>query len=96
MALSVSSEHAFSAASITISKRRNALKADIVEALQILRSLISTDMIFCEPDVTAAWELENKVEEDDGNPLWVDVDDSDDEGVTLHHICTSLGVSIHS
>ncbi|KAJ3495089.1 hypothetical protein NMY22_g19981 [Coprinellus aureogranulatus] len=33
MALSVSSERAFSAAGITISKRRNALKADIVEAL---------------------------------------------------------------
>ncbi|PCH40503.1 hypothetical protein WOLCODRAFT_57295, partial [Wolfiporia cocos MD-104 SS10] len=37
MASSVSSERAFSSAGITISKRRNHLKADIVEALQLLK-----------------------------------------------------------
>ena len=40
MASSVASERAFSAAGITISKRRNRLDADIVEALQCLKSLI--------------------------------------------------------
>ncbi|KDQ11838.1 hypothetical protein BOTBODRAFT_86947, partial [Botryobasidium botryosum FD-172 SS1] len=34
MCSSVSSERSFSAASITITKRRNRLKGDIVEALQ--------------------------------------------------------------
>lgn len=77
MASSVSSERAFSAAGITISKRRNALKADIVEALQVLKSLISTDMIFREPDTTLDWEFANEYEEDDHDPLWEDVDDSD-------------------
>ena len=43
MASSVSSERAFSSAGITISKRRNRLKADIVEALQVLKCLIRRD-----------------------------------------------------
>ena len=38
MASSVSSERAFSSAGITITKRRNRLKADVVEALQILKA----------------------------------------------------------
>lgn len=73
MASSVSSERAFSAAGITISKRRNSLKADIVEALQVLRSLINSDLIFREPDRTPTWEFENDVEEDDGDAEWEDV-----------------------
>ncbi|KIJ09186.1 hypothetical protein PAXINDRAFT_25600, partial [Paxillus involutus ATCC 200175] len=36
MASSVSSERAFSAAAQTITKRRNLLKGDIVEAIQVL------------------------------------------------------------
>lgn len=40
MASSVSSERAFSSAGITISKRRNRLNFDIVEALQSLKSAI--------------------------------------------------------
>jgi hypothetical protein len=46
MASSVSSERAFSAAGITISKRRSRLKADIVEALQFLKCLYRRDLIF--------------------------------------------------
>ncbi len=38
MASSVSSEHAFSSAGITITKRQNRLKGDIVEALQFLKA----------------------------------------------------------
>jgi hypothetical protein len=45
MASSVSSERAFSSAGITISKRRNHLDADIVEALQCLKSLIHQDLM---------------------------------------------------
>jgi hypothetical protein len=45
MASSVSSERAFSSAGITISKRRNRLDADIVEALQCLKSLLHQDLM---------------------------------------------------
>ncbi|KAF7350175.1 putative AC transposase [Mycena venus] len=45
-ASSVSSERAFSAGGITISKRRNRLKGDIVEALQILKSLFKAKDMF--------------------------------------------------
>ena len=48
MASSVSSERAFSAAGITISKCRNRLKGDIVEALQCLKCLYRQDLIFHE------------------------------------------------
>ena len=48
MASSVSSERAFSSAGITISKRRNRLKADIVEALQGLKCMIRRDILFRE------------------------------------------------
>jgi hAT family C-terminal dimerisation region len=44
MASSVSSERAFSSAGITISKRRNRLNGDIVEALQCLKSLLHQDI----------------------------------------------------
>ena len=46
MASSVSSERAFSSAGITISKRHNRLKPDIVEALQCLKCLYKNDLIF--------------------------------------------------
>ena len=54
MATSVSSERAFSSAGITISKRRNRLKGDIVEALQCLKCFIKRDLLFREdPMVTS-------------------------------------------
>ncbi|KIM73171.1 hypothetical protein PILCRDRAFT_10890 [Piloderma croceum F 1598] len=46
MASSVSSERAFSSAGITISKRRNCLKGDVVEALQFLKCLIRRELVF--------------------------------------------------
>ena len=45
MASSVASERAFSSAGITISKRRNRLDGDIVEATQCLKSLISQGLM---------------------------------------------------
>lgn len=65
MASSVSSERAFSVAGITISKRRNRLKADIVEALQCLKCLIHHDLLFREVDSTT--EIEKELD-DLGNP----------------------------
>ena len=61
MASSVSSERAFSSAGITISKRRNRLKGDIVEALECIKCLLHCDLIF-RPTVTldqVEKELEN-------------------------------------
>ena len=51
MASSVSSERAFSSAGITISKRRNRLKGDIVEALECIKCLLHHNLIF-RPTVT--------------------------------------------
>ncbi|KZT06852.1 hATC-domain-containing protein, partial [Laetiporus sulphureus 93-53] len=46
MATSVSSERAFSSAGITITKRRNRLKGDIVEALQALKCAYHKNLFF--------------------------------------------------
>ncbi|KAF9460583.1 ribonuclease H-like domain-containing protein, partial [Collybia nuda] len=46
MLSSVSSERAFSQGGITISKHRNRLRGDIVEALQCLKCLLQNDLIF--------------------------------------------------
>lgn len=58
MASSVSSERAFSAAGITISKRRNRLKGDIVEALEVLKCLLHQGLIFRHVVFTADIERE--------------------------------------
>jgi hypothetical protein len=63
MASSVSSERAFSQGGITISKRRNRLKGDIVEALQCVKCAIRHDLLFHEPAPSSA--LEASLEEDD-------------------------------
>ena len=58
MASSVSSERAFSSAGITISKHRNHLKGDIVEALQCLKCMIRKNLIFRQdPTLTIAKEI---------------------------------------
>ncbi|KIL57469.1 hypothetical protein M378DRAFT_1028731, partial [Amanita muscaria Koide BX008] len=64
MASSVSSERAFSSAGITISKRRNRLKGDIVEALQCLKCMYSNDLIFRK--VTTLEVEEDELDADDG------------------------------
>ena len=63
MVSSVSSEWAFSIAGITISKRRNRLKGNIVEALQCMKCLIHCDLIYRE--VVVATELEEELESED-------------------------------
>ncbi|KAG6914152.1 hypothetical protein DXG01_002077 [Tephrocybe rancida] len=57
MASSVSSERAFSSAGITISKRRNRLKGDIVEALQCLKCMYHNHLIFREVATCADEEI---------------------------------------
>ena len=58
MASSVSSKHAFSSAGITITKCRNHLKGDIVEALQVLKCAIRTEFIVQSPMPSSILEQE--------------------------------------
>jgi hypothetical protein len=53
----------FSSAGLTISKRRNRLKGDIVEALQCLKCMYHNDMIF--RDVLVATQEEEDLEDMD-------------------------------
>jgi len=71
MASSVSSERAFSQGGITISKRRNRLKGDIVEALQCIKCAIRHDLLFREAGPSSLGEDEiddYEVEGDLGEP----------------------------
>jgi hAT family C-terminal dimerisation region len=63
MAPSVSSERAFSSARITISRRRNRLKGDIVEALQYIKCHYHQDLIFRE--VIDSSVIEKELDNDD-------------------------------
>ena len=82
MASSVSSEHAFSQGGITISKRRNRLKGDIVEALQCVKCALRHDLLFREPGPSSSTEeaLEDSDIEMDANEKLSDVEDGDEEG----------------
>jgi hypothetical protein len=96
MASSVSSEQAFLSAGITISKRRNRLKPDVVEALQCLKFMIKWDLFFQfdpsiaademqEEEEEAALGLDSEVSDKNGkswDEMWiVDNDDDEVEGV---------------
>jgi hypothetical protein len=70
MASSVSSERAFSSAGITISKRRNRLKGDIVEALQCLKCFYHHDLIFRE--VVQSSVIEKDLEAEDIQDVDID------------------------
>jgi hypothetical protein len=65
MASSVSSERVFPSAGITINKRRNRLKGDIVEALQCLKCFIHRDLLFREPVIFKEGE-DDEVETGEG------------------------------
>jgi len=60
MASSVSSERAFSAAEITISKHQNRLQGDIVEALECIKCLLHQDLLF--RDVLSLAQVEIELE----------------------------------
>jgi hypothetical protein len=76
MSSSVSSERAFSQGGITITKLRNCLKGDIVEALQCLKCAIRHDLLFREaaPSSTLEADAEDAVDQEledagaDGKP----------------------------
>lgn len=65
MGSSVSSERAFSSAGITISKRRNRLKGDIVEALQFMKSMYQKDLLLPEKAPTSLLEIQLELEEEE-------------------------------
>jgi hypothetical protein len=79
MASSVSSERAFSSAGITLSKRRNRLQADIVEALQFMKCIYHNDLIFREVCTTAEEEkiLDKALGVKPGDDAKSDLDESD-------------------
>jgi hypothetical protein len=92
MASSVSSERAFSQGGITISKRRNRLRGDIVEALQCIKCAIRNDLLFREtaPCSTLEATLDDESGEEEGNEegeadskgwdsLLIESDDDDDD-----------------
>ena len=81
MASSVSSERAFSSAGITLSKRRNRLQADIVEALQFLKCALKSNLIFREVVSTAEEEEKETVSDCDldGSIECSDICESDTE-----------------
>jgi hypothetical protein len=64
MASSVSSEWAFSGASITITKHCNRLKGDITEALQSLKCAFRHDLLICEAQPSAKLEEDILLKED--------------------------------
>lgn len=72
MASSVSSERAFSSAALTITKRRNRLKADVVEALQSLKMAIKRDLLTREQGPSKLLE-ETLLEEVDREQALADV-----------------------
>ncbi len=76
MGSSVSSERAFSAAGNVISKRHNHLQADLVEALQFLKYLYQTDLLFREQE-TAAIDVASD-DEEEGFLEGLDLDDVTD------------------
>ena len=76
MASSVSSERAFSQGGITVMKRCNCLKGDIVEALQCVKCCIRHDLLFREPPPSSALEMELDGESEDGEELEAVEDES--------------------
>lgn len=100
MASSVSSERAFSQGGITISKHRNRLKGDVVEALQCIKCAIRYDLLFREagpsslvedePDEfeveDAGEKSEDEVEEEGWDDLFLEEDDGSESDHEIDEI----------
>ena len=68
MSSSVSAEHVFSSAGITISKRRNCLKYDVMEALQFQKCAAKSQLLFCEdPSLLTEATILDEISEDGGD-----------------------------
>jgi len=82
MSSSVSSERAFSQGGITVSKRRNRLKGDIVEAFQCIKCSLRHELLFREPAPSSLVELEelddSELEADSGEKMVSEVTDDED------------------
>jgi hAT family C-terminal dimerisation region len=82
MSSSVSSERAFSQGAITITKRRNRLKGDIVEALQCLKSGIKNDAFLQDPVKLEVCESEDEQTDTDNFSLdGIFIEDDDEEAL---------------
>jgi hypothetical protein len=79
MASSVSSEEAFLQGGITISKRCNHLKGDIVKALQCVKCVIRHDLLFREPGPSSLAEEELDEFEIEVEPVASADDDATEE-----------------
>ena len=100
MASSVSSERAFSQGGITISKCRNRLKGDVVEALQCIKCAIRHDLLFWEAGLSSLVEeesdtfeiedagdmSEDNVEEEGWDDLFLEEDDSSESDDEMDEI----------
>jgi hypothetical protein len=86
MSSSVSSEWAFLQGGITISKHRNCLKGDIVEALQCIKCAIRHHLLFREPGPSSKSEIETNDGELEivsaGEDMPVECDESDVEEIS--------------
>ncbi|KAG2111385.1 hypothetical protein BD769DRAFT_1674378 [Suillus cothurnatus] len=74
-------KHAFSQGGITISKHRNHLKGDIIEAFQCIKCALCHDVLFCEPGPSSSTEealedLDTKSDTSNSKKL----SDAEDEG----------------
>ena len=65
MASSVSSERAFSSAALTITKRQNRLKGDVVEALQVMKCLLHNKLVFRETGPSSTTENQYEMQDDE-------------------------------
>lgn len=90
MSSSVSSERAFSQGGITISKRRNRLKGDIVEALQCIKCAIRHDLLFREPAPSSILEEEETNDQELENVSAGRSQESDEESEVDEHCWDAL------
>jgi hypothetical protein len=79
MSASVSSEWAFSSGGITISKRRNRLKGDIVEALQCVKCVLRHDLLFRETGPSSLTEDDESESEAEAEAREKSGDSEDEE-----------------
>ena len=73
MASSVSSKHPFSGSSITITKWRNNLKGDIVEALQVIKGALRTELLVHKPAPNTTTEFTILNNEETTDPASEDI-----------------------
>jgi hypothetical protein len=86
MGSSVSSERAFSSSGITISKRRNRLKGDVVEALQVVKSALRNDLFARDHVPSSSLELEIIGDGKGGSSSEVVIDLDSDQEVELDNV----------